>query len=582
MKKKNLFQLFFLFLIVSILGTIVSSCNKEDAPSNPFNKANHTDKSEALYSKINQNIIEIDANDYNEALPQVSSFIDRFVTVNLNEFNTKLPVKLLGFDEKKSRIYKNDSLDLKTYSFLAITDYTKEDRIYNILLTKHKNKWGEVHLMEYKINGYYDNGHPRLKSFARYKIKGSKIKIDPRCFDDGPCPQGTSTGGGSSGGGGGGSGGWSGGTTGGGGTGFGGGTGGGGSVICEYIPLYQGGYYNSGGIIIFFCQCNNFEEDCCEPIDGTGIVSPYRTPKTVQFYLNSNIQIKSSYDATLAQYPGNEDAIKAYDQQIQMMIDYPAYEQFVLSSFGWSGIMWEIAKEIVGDKAIDLLGKGIGTDNIKDAIKALKNSDWLSFTVNAGQILYRSTPIGKTLQMFEISSEMGNFLININQLFDKINIWGTDKVTKIWNIIKKAPSSLRANSSYWKYVDDLAEPKFGAYFATVNNYNIKFRELWGIPTGQIVVHHAIEKEEVLKRFPSLVNVLTQEALHSLENLRGIPQTLNSQVHLSEIRVSWNAFYNKYTVSNTVPKIQDLLDHAKFIDDKYGLPRSSRHEDKVLN
>ncbi|MEU3225961.1 RHS repeat-associated core domain-containing protein [Streptomyces sp. NPDC006976] len=80
--------------------------------------------------------------------------------------------------------------------------------------------------------------------------------------------------------------------------------------------------------------------------------------------------------------------------------------------------------------------------------------------------------------------------------------------------------------------------------------------------GKVVVHHAIE-QQVLKRYPGLFSA---DEIHSLENLRGIPKgDINSKVHLSDIRVSWNEFYR--THSN--PARQDVLDHVTHVDDKLG-------------
>lgn len=80
--------------------------------------------------------------------------------------------------------------------------------------------------------------------------------------------------------------------------------------------------------------------------------------------------------------------------------------------------------------------------------------------------------------------------------------------------------------------------------------------------GKVVVHHAIE-QQVLKRYPGLFSA---DEIHSLENLRGIPKgDINSKVHLSDIRVSWNEFYR--THSN--PTRQDVLDHVTHVDDKLG-------------
>jgi hypothetical protein len=54
-------------------------------------------------------------------------------------------------------------------------------------------------------------------------------------------------------------------------------------------------------------------------------------------------------------------------------------------------------------------------------------------------------------------------------------------------------------------------------------------------------------------------------LHSLENLRGIPNDVNSGLHLSAIRREWNSFYQSHPTATR----QELLDFATHIDDKYG-------------
>ncbi|WP_438314739.1 putative T7SS-secreted protein [Streptomyces sp. HUAS TT3] len=80
--------------------------------------------------------------------------------------------------------------------------------------------------------------------------------------------------------------------------------------------------------------------------------------------------------------------------------------------------------------------------------------------------------------------------------------------------------------------------------------------------GKVVVHHAIE-QQTLKRYPGLFK---PEEIHSLENLRGIPKgDINSRIHLSEIRVSWNEFYNNHPN----PTRQQVLDHVTKVDDMLG-------------
>lgn len=79
--------------------------------------------------------------------------------------------------------------------------------------------------------------------------------------------------------------------------------------------------------------------------------------------------------------------------------------------------------------------------------------------------------------------------------------------------------------------------------------------------GKVVVHHAVE-QQVQVRYPGLVDDLQ---LHSYENLRGVPNQLNGDVHLSKIRKEWNRFYR----TNPNPTQQDLLDEATRIDRLYG-------------
>ncbi|WP_328468402.1 HINT domain-containing protein [Actinoplanes sp. NBC_00393] len=80
--------------------------------------------------------------------------------------------------------------------------------------------------------------------------------------------------------------------------------------------------------------------------------------------------------------------------------------------------------------------------------------------------------------------------------------------------------------------------------------------------GKVVVHHAIE-QGIVKKYPGM---FTADELHSVENLRGIPKgAINSNIHLSAIRLSWNAFYK----ANPNATKQQVLDHATKVDDMLG-------------
>ena len=79
--------------------------------------------------------------------------------------------------------------------------------------------------------------------------------------------------------------------------------------------------------------------------------------------------------------------------------------------------------------------------------------------------------------------------------------------------------------------------------------------------GSVVVHHAIE-QQMLKRHPNLFSL---EEIHALENLRGIPKEINSDIHLSKIRIDWNRFYR----NNPSPTKAEVINYMIELDRKYG-------------
>ncbi|MFJ4434468.1 PAAR domain-containing protein [Pseudomonas sp. NPDC089395] len=97
--------------------------------------------------------------------------------------------------------------------------------------------------------------------------------------------------------------------------------------------------------------------------------------------------------------------------------------------------------------------------------------------------------------------------------------------------------------------------------AASDDYKATFFEAHPEQSGKVVVHHAVE-QQVQRRYPGLVK---NEEMHSLENLRGIPKEVNSEVHLSIIRKEWNRFYREIPK----PTKQQLLDKATEIDDMLG-------------
>ena len=109
-----------------------------------------------------------------------------------------------------------------------------------------------------------------------------------------------------------------------------------------------------------------------------------------------------------------------------------------------------------------------------------------------------------------------------------------------------------------------AGAKFGNALST--DYRATFFAAHPELEGQVIVHHAVE-QQVLTKFPG---VLTEAEIHSLENLRGIPNGINSEVHLSQIRIDWNNFYEQFSLNGMVPTKSQLLQKATQIDAKYGL------------
>ncbi|MFT4008829.1 MAG: hypothetical protein QM655_02185 [Nocardioidaceae bacterium] len=99
--------------------------------------------------------------------------------------------------------------------------------------------------------------------------------------------------------------------------------------------------------------------------------------------------------------------------------------------------------------------------------------------------------------------------------------------------------------------------------ATSTNYRATFFAANPELKGEVVVHHAIE-QSVLTRYPGK---FTASEIHSLENLRGIPNELNSSLHLSDIRKAWDEFYKTHPASSTTR--EDILNEATEIDRKFG-------------
>jgi hypothetical protein len=124
---------------------------------------------------------------------------------------------------------------------------------------------------------------------------------------------------------------------------------------------------------------------------------------------------------------------------------------------------------------------------------------------------------------------------------------------------KRAAQSARTASTQARRTVTRRQASFGS--STTKNYRQTFFNANPSTRGQVVVHHAVERQ-AMRRYPGLVS---QSEMHSLENLRGIPNGINGRVHLSQIRREWNQFY----AANPTATQRQLLDFATKIDDKFG-------------
>lgn len=136
------------------------------------------------------------------------------------------------------------------------------------------------------------------------------------------------------------------------------------------------------------------------------------------------------------------------------------------------------------------------------------------------------------------------------------------------------PSALKKNLNVLEYVDDMKVPSLGTAVATTNividNSRGRFYARMGTALPRdMQIHHAIPRETITRRYPGL---LTVAQMHSLENLRGIPNHLKGigvngnvvSLH-QEITNKWTAWFN----ARPTATVEQLLHHARQIDIEYG-------------
>jgi hypothetical protein len=205
------------------------------------------------------------------------------------------------------------------------------------------------------------------------------------------------------------------------------------------------------------------------------------------------------------------------------------------------------------------------------------------FTVGAGaaaNIAAKSAKLAKVARMLKKitsvlkrvspgSAKFARKLSNAEKAVDKAGDAGSaakkakklapDKKPKSSEVLDDGPKKEYGKNKDKDGPKTTAKAAFGE--STSNNYKKTFFKEHPDLEGDVVVHHAVE-QQTLKRYP---DVVTESEMHSLENLRGIPKDVNSDVHLSKIRKEWNRFYKQ----NANPTKQQLLDKATEIDQKFG-------------
>ena len=137
-----------------------------------------------------------------------------------------------------------------------------------------------------------------------------------------------------------------------------------------------------------------------------------------------------------------------------------------------------------------------------------------------------------------------------------------------WELIRNSPYS--HDVDVLNYVDELRN---GAILGTSNTTNYRSTFFNAFPNfnwqgNNFNVHHAIEKD-LLEPSNRFYGIFTESEIHSLQNLRGISGEINSQLHLSQIRIAWNDFYNQFPLGTPLPTKQQFLDKATEIDNMFG-------------
>lgn len=204
------------------------------------------------------------------------------------------------------------------------------------------------------------------------------------------------------------------------------------------------------------------------------------------------------------------------------------YASFVESTFSWSPVMWSIAKELIGDKVIDIVLRfipGFGqSQNLKDAIKAISHGDPLEFIFKSTQLVIGNTPLGQLLKGWEAVVELRQFYTKISRIWDKVGSFGEAAIEQMWTIVKRYPKALWTNSDLMssiakaihrgiKSIDEVMASITG--FTQMSNQKMK-HILHGDATGGL--HHAsgLVNNPAIKVIDHLPPTLTSKGVYKVK------------------------------------------------------------------
>jgi hypothetical protein len=272
--------------------------------------------------------------------------------------------------------------------------------------------------------------------------------------------------------------------------------------------------------------------------------------------LIENDALKIYKNATAPYLPGYADFINF----LQLKANLPLAKLVAANPNIAGGIFhaWSLAKKFNINLPNDQLIK-LGED--------LSNATGLAAAMYGNAGLVRAWEV-----LYTIESDLRIDILALSKLIDDIGLnpaletflKNNPSKREVWELMHKTFYS--HDIDVLNYVDDLRNvAKVGN--SSTTNYTQTFFSAFpnqSLQGNGFVVHHAIE-QQVLTKYPGL---FTANEIHSLQNLRGISPEINSPVHLSRIRLEWDAFYAQFPLGIN-PTKEQVLDKATEIDNILG-------------